>query len=227
MYNLDTAGLILLFSTIIIGGGLYLMSLNKTNKTHKKLLDTMPEDVEIAEEIYPVIQFPPNIETEPTPELPWGYNDEKITIMARDPETIYCYWDISDKKCGLLKQIYGQKWDRSFSVLRVYDITGVKSFDGLNAHYYYDTVINEHTGNWYLHVGHPNRMYCVDLGRILSDGAFVLVARSNFAITPRNCVSDRTDPEWMLVSDHERRLFARIGEADGMSSLYLFQQKPH
>ncbi|MHB9094169.1 MAG: DUF4912 domain-containing protein, partial [Eubacteriales bacterium] len=123
-----------------------------------------------------------------------------------------------------LQHSYGTRWDNSLSVLRVYDTTGVEHFNGFNANRYYDVVINDYAANWYLHVGVPDRTYCVDLGKILNDGTFIVLARSNFTFTPRNSLSNKTDPDWMLVSDKERRLYARIGELEGTSSAELFKQ---
>jgi len=227
MNNLDTVGLILLFGTIILGGGLYLVM-----GKNKKALNRLPSPViprednkfETAREFFPRIEFPPEPEHEFIPDLPAGYYDDKITIMARDPEWIYAYWDISEEKRNLLKHTYGPRWDNSLPVMRVYDVTGIENFNGLNANNYFDIIINDYARSWYVHVGMPNRTYCVDLGRILSDGTYVVLARSNFTFTPRNSVSDKTDPDWLLVSENERKLYARIG-LDSISSIELFQRE--
>lgn len=230
MHNLDTIGLILLFGTVIIGGGLYVMS-----RKQKKVQTVLPspaeqkEDttLETAEELTPRIEFPPDVRPEHVPELPWGYSDNKITIMARDPEWIYAYWDISEGKRHSLRHTYGPGWDNSLPVLRIHDVTGITYFNGFNANHHYDIVINDFAGSWYIHVGVPDRTYCVDLGRILKDGTYIVVARSNFTFTPRNNLSDKIDPEWMLVSEHERKLLDRIGQLEGTSSFELFNRQWH
>lgn len=217
MNNLDTLGLILLLAFLILIGGYYLFSRN--NRVHNKLpLRDEPEDFETGEELFPLIQFPPEIEQEQVPELPVGYDDDKITIMARDPEWIFAYWDISDTKRSSLRHSIGPAWNSSLPVLRVHDVTGIAYFDGANSNLFFDVAINDYSSNWYVHTGVPDRTFCVELGRVLSDGTFVMMARSNFTSTPRNSVSDRTDPDWMLVSDNEKKLFARIGTPAGISS---------
>jgi hypothetical protein len=216
-----------MFGALILGGGLYLMSANEKKNSKKIPVTAVSEDAtfESAEELFPVIEFPPEFEHKPDPELPWGYDDNKIIIMARDPDTIYAYWDISEEKRNSLRDLYGHHWENSLPVLRIYDVTGITDFDGYNANHHYDVVINDYAGSWYLHVGTPNRTFCVDLGRILNDGRYITVARSNLTFTPRNTFSDRTDPEWMLVSENERRLYARIMQADGHSSIELFDRQ--
>ncbi len=202
----------------------------KSGKAQDKLpapVVSREETPETAEELFPKIEFPPEIVPESVPELPWGYDDNRIRIMARDPEWIYAYWDISEEKRGSLRHTYGPGWDYSLPVLRIYDVTGLSHFNGANANNYYDIVINDYAGSWYIHVGVPNRVYCVDLGRILRDGTYIVVTRSNFTFTPRNSISDKIDPEWMLVSDHERKLLARMGHWEGMSSPELFNRRPH
>lgn len=225
MNILDAIGLILLFGAIIFGGGIYFMS-KKTKYVKNELpvpVLTKERDFETAAVLFPDISFPSEVEYEHIPELPWRYSDNKITIMARDPEWIYAYWDISGESRTSLEHTYGRRWEFSLPVLRVYDVTGVSYFNGYNANNYYDTVINDYAGSWYLHVGVPHRTYCVDLGRILNDGTYVMMVRSNFTVTPRNTISDRIDPEWMLVSEKERRLYSRI-KGEGLSSAELFKQ---
>lgn len=223
MSNLETIGLLFLLGLILFGGGLIFKYTQPPNP--KKRLPTnsqVPDDkFETAAEFHPEFQFPLEPVREYVPELSWGYDDDKCTIMARDPEYIFAYWDISEKRRDSLKGIYGEKWDQALPVLRVYDITKIANFNGNNANHYFDVVINDYAGKWYVHVG-ADRDYCVDLGRVLKDGSFVVIARSNVASTPRNTVSNVVDPDWMLVSENERKLLARMGHFEGYSSAELF-----
>lgn len=223
MNNLETLGLIALLVLIILSGGYYLV-ISQRNRVRDTLPLQEEEDFETAEELFPLVQFPPDTAQEYVPDLPWGYDDDKITIMARDPEWLFAYWDISQHKRDSLRHSVGTVWDSSLPVLRIHDVTGIAHFNGANSNYYFDVAINDYAGNWYVHTGVPDRTYCVELGRVLPDGAFVMIARSNFTPTPRNSVSDRIDPEWMLVSEHEKKLFARIGHPAGISSGELFNR---
>ncbi|MDT3699039.1 MAG: DUF4912 domain-containing protein [Thermincola sp.] len=217
MNNLETIGLILVLSFLVFLGSSYLITRN--NRIQDKIsLQDKSDDFEAGEEIFPLIQFPPEIKKEHVPELPPGYNDDKITVMARDPETIFAYWDISKKKRNSMRHSVGPIWDSSLPVLRVHDVTRIAYFDGTNSNQFFDVPVDDFSGNWYVAPAVPNRTYCIELGRVLSDGTFVVMARSNFTSTPNNCVSDLTDPDWMLVSDNQKKLFARIGNQTGISS---------
>lgn len=224
MNNLDTLGLILLLAFLVLIGGNFLFSRN--SRVHHKIpLPNKPNEFETGEEIFPLIQFPPEIEKEHVPDLPWGYNDDKITLMARDPEWLFAYWDISEQRRSSFRHSIGPDWDSAMSVLRVHDVTGLAYFDGVNSNQYFDVIVDDYSGNWYVPSVVPNRTYCVELGRILSDGNFVMIARSNYTSTPSNCISDRIDPDWMLVSDNEKKLFRRIGSQTGISSSEIFDRK--
>lgn len=250
---MNTLSLIIVLVLLLVAGTLYLLSsinpkarkrlpsplpvekdkleAKKENNLEKvfkgensKDIEEIEEVEEVAEEVCPPICFPPEEKLESVPELPRGYNDNFITIMSRDPKWIYAYWEISNEMRNYLEQTYGSRLNNSKPVLRLYDITDIYDFNGSNAHNYTDTIINDYSNNWYLNIGAPDRTYCIDLGRILNDGTFILVARSNSTSTPSNKVSDKRDPEWMLVSENERKLFARIGGMSDLSSFDLFDQ---
>lgn len=231
MYNLETIGLILLLGLAISVGGLYLKYAHP-QKIQKKPLPTPEEaqddNFETAVEFFPDIEFPPDPVKEKVPELPWGYDDNKLTVMARDPKWVFAYWDISEDKRQSLRDTHGPDWDKSHPVLRVYDVTGVHNSDCKKAKNFFDVSVNEHTGKWYVNVGAANRAFCMELGRILSDGNFIIMARSNITSTPRNTISDKIDPDWMLVSENERRLLARLGQMDdSYSSAHLVDRNLH
>jgi hypothetical protein len=83
-------------------------------------------------------------------------------------------------------------------VLRVYDVTGI-DFNGNNALSSFDCSLGTHADQWYINVPSANRTYCVDLGRLLPDGSFITILRSNLVTTPRDTLSDRLDEEWMWI----------------------------
>lgn len=230
---MDVTGLILLLGLLLLAGGVYVAMFR--NKIAKK--PTSPETIEKQEvyqeeqakfetsiEFFPDIVFPPDPVKEHVPDLPRNYNDTNITVMARDPETVYSYWEVSEERKTHLKETYGSKWDNSTPVVRLYDVTGVEDFDGNNANNFKDVAINDHADSWYAHTGTPDRIYCADLGRKLNDDTFVMIARSNYTYTPRNTLSDRVDPKWMMVSLDQKKLYDRIGNVDGVSSFELFDR---
>lgn len=169
------------------------------------------------------INFPPDPIKESVPDLPGGYADNKITIMARDPEWIYAYWDLNPSYTDSLRRSYQHPWEHSGYVLRVYELTDFDGFSYRGSSHCFDVKINEDANNWYFKIPHPDKVYCVELGRFFQDGTYVALLKSNPAYAPRNSISDKIDPAWMLVSDKERKLFASIGHRENMSSAALIK----
>jgi hypothetical protein len=134
---------------------------------------------------------PPLYANEEVRELPKGYGDTKIVAMVRDPHWVFVYWEINHEKRQILAKM-GLGTDRL--VLRAYDITGV-AFDGFNANSFLDIEVSDDTDNWYVRLPSSSRTWCIDLGVIANDGSFVLVARSNTVVTPREIPSERKDKE--------------------------------
>jgi len=97
--------------------------------------------------------------------FPERYGKDQIVVMVRDPEWLHAYWEVTATKQSEFTKQFGDIWEESSPVLRVYDITHSKSEDN-----YFDIHINNHANNWYIHVGKPNHTFFVDLGRILPDG---------------------------------------------------------
>lgn len=222
---MDILTLLFILTAVILGIGLYFLSKRTKNANRMKISEAPQKSTEFetAEEVFPTINFPPDPVREYIPDLPEEYNHNNITIMARDPEWIFAYWETDDSLRRKIMELNSAKWENSYPVLRVYDITDIENFDGTNAVNHYDIVINDYSNHWYIHTKQANKSYCVELGRILNDGSYLLLARSNKISTPRNRLSDKVDPEWMLVSDKEKRLYRAIGQNENLSSAELFR----
>ncbi len=136
----------------------------------------------VAEPEYPIDE---------TRDLPQGYGDTKIVAMVRDPYWLFVYWEINHDKRRELGMLGA---DTRRLVLRVWDVTGV-SFNGFNANDHFDVDVNDITNNWYLQMPTPDKSWCIDLGVLGADGGFVLIARSNTVLTPRDTLSDRIDED--------------------------------
>lgn len=135
--------------------------------------------------------------TRQEPSVPWGYDDIKITAMYRDPHWVYTYWELTDQVKNKVNSQFGpETWENSRPVLRVYNVTGI-DFNGTNAINYFDVDISYYANNHYLEVSAPNQTFCIDLARILPDGTFYLIARSNFVTMPRDSISDVIDKNWL------------------------------
>jgi len=140
----------------------------------------------------------PHADTRPLPEQ---YGHTRLTVLARDPEWLFAYWEITEEDARRYG-IEGNGQAGPKVALRVYDVTGVR-FTGENAHSFFDVPVTGYAKSWYLHVGVPGRAWSIDLGTLAPDGEFTVIARSNSVETPRDGVSDETDEQWMEV-DEER-----------------------
>lgn len=143
-----------------------------------------------------------------THELPWTYGESKIIALVRDPYWLFVYWEINQAKKEEVRQQFGlQAWEESRPVLRIYDTTNLYFFDSRS---FIEIPINDYANNWYIHIGQPNRTFCVELGRVCRDGTYIFIARSNFVSTPRDRVSEIIDEEWLLLAEYEKKLYERI-----------------
>lgn len=143
--------------------------------------------------------------------LPKNYGDTRIAILPRDPVWFYAYWEISAEAYGDLRRKLGDKiFDGSRWALRVYDVTEI-SFDGGNAHRYFDIFVDPKSDNWYVNVGEVNRSWCADIGLTTPDGRFISVARSNVLSMPRHGVSPVTDEQWAILQQEFERLLRLSG----------------
>ena len=70
-------------------------------------------------------------------ELPWGYGENRITVIVRDPDSAYLYWEIDDEGIAAARSRLGPAGTRGWCNLRIYDTTG-REFDGTNANDYFD-----------------------------------------------------------------------------------------
>lgn len=176
--------------------------------------------MEAAEEIV----IPPYYKAqEHIPDPPPRYGQDRMVLLARNPNWLYAYWEVSATRHETVLQELDElsQWERSRPVLRLYDVTGVEGFNGTNANSFVDIPIREGTDNWHIKVGQPNRTFCLDLGRILPGGRFITVLRSNVVATPRATISDRLDEEWMWL-EGVYRSFTRY--QSGLSSPSLIEE---
>ena len=143
----------------------------------------------------------------PYEDLPYGYGEEKIALMVRDPYLVHAYWEVTPARIEREKTWFG--WSSKLTV-RIYDVTSVQ-FDGRNALGFFDQEVFERLGNWYFDVGRPSHSFVADVGLLSPEGKFLTLARSNPVSMPRDGVSDVLDEEWMLVDDEFWKLYGFPG----------------
>ena len=134
--------------------------------------------------------------------IPDTYGEDKLTAMVRDPQWIFCYWELEGGGCQRLIDERGQEFmDSAKWIIRVSDLaSGAR----------HDIDIDASVRNWYVHV-EPQRRYSVEIGVIGPDGGFIPVASAPEVGTPREGLSDEVDEQWMLVREDLEKLIDAMG----------------
>lgn len=92
-------------------------------------------------------------------DLPFRYNETIVKILYQTPNTLFVYWDISDKdRENYIKQFGEDFFNITYPVLIVHN-------DTMN--YSFEVIINDFANSWYLRVNDSKCHYRVELGRKL------------------------------------------------------------
>jgi len=142
--------------------------------------------------------------------IPHRYEDDRVFLFVRDPQTLFTAWDISHETVAVTAKNCGINLASSELILRLYDVTDI-DFNGSNAHSFIDINPSTHHGSWYFNNLKDGRSYIVDVGLLSNNGKFAFIARSNMVGTPRASVSDRVDEEWMVADEKFWKFYALSG----------------
>jgi hypothetical protein len=137
-----------------------------------------------------------------TGDLPWGYGEDRITVVVRDPDSAYLYWEITDEGIAAAKTRLGPGGDRAWCNLRIYDTTG-RDFDGTNANDYFDLRVERGDREYYMMIRRPSSSMHAEIGMLNDEGYFQAIARSGRGDFPRDAPSPDTTLEWMTVTSDD------------------------
>ncbi|NQT32318.1 MAG: DUF4912 domain-containing protein [Candidatus Omnitrophica bacterium] len=127
--------------------------------------------------------------------IPYGYGDNKVVLMARDPWTIFSYWETSqDVEDNVRKEISQKGLIPSKSILRVYHPQDGDSSE--NPTIAFDFELVGRVNSWYIHVDDAGQKWTAEVGILCQTGEFYPIARSNTVSTPDNHISDVCDEGW-------------------------------
>lgn len=136
--------------------------------------------------------------------IPDTYGRDTLRLLARDPEWLYAYWELTPQRMQQLRSRFTDLHERTWEI----KLTNMKN--GQVEH----IAIFLGACNWYLHVK-PRGVYQAELG-FRDGGLFIKVLDSNPVRTPGDSISERADEEWMILRrdllrmlhlSHERELF--------------------
>ena len=134
--------------------------------------------------------------------LPERYGVDTVGALAKDPNWLFVYWDLSGSRMREIIQscgrdiLNGARW-----LLRVCDLSGAGTFD---------IPIKPDALNWYIPV-HEDRTFKVQIGLLAADGRFIEFACSREVRTPRGKPSANVSEEWFVADTDFRKFLEHIG----------------
>lgn len=150
--------------------------------------------------------------------LPERYGEDCLVLMTRDPYCLFAYWEVSPLT---LKQLPHHEAGETGLALQMRVFKHYPLQEG-EIESYFDLHLTPAAASWYITVGEPDCSYHVELGRLMPDGRFISLLRSNTVQTPRDSVSDIIDENWHLPDWKARKLYRRIALTH-LSSPELFR----
>ena len=90
-------------------------------------------------------------------DLPYGYPQTVVKILAQTPHVLFVYWNISEEDRTSLKSTFGESFFSSTKpILLIHNHT---------KNYTFELEINDFANSWYIQIADANCYYTVELGR--------------------------------------------------------------
>jgi hypothetical protein len=135
--------------------------------------------------------------------------ESRVVLLPVEPYLIHVYWDVTGKDIEKAKQLLGDGYGQSGTVLRFYDVTNI-IYDGTNAHGFFDVDIDLQAKDWYVDLWSSDKSYFVDLGFKTGNGFFLSLARSSIARIPCARPATKVDEQYMLVVEDAEKGLSKI-----------------
>ncbi|MFH0939957.1 MAG: DUF4912 domain-containing protein [Planctomycetota bacterium] len=172
-----------------------------SSKTHLPQFNSMP----VSSRPMPSTH-PPLIHSESMPSstpvdrglpIPETYGLDRLVAMARDPQWIFCYWELQGAILSKLRQQRGQSFISTCAwTLRLYRLDENSTIDNK---------IQPATSSWYIQVGGPGR-YQIELALLSPDGEWISLVVSQVVETPAIEASQVFDEQWRMRPEDERAM---------------------
>jgi hypothetical protein len=127
------------------------------------------------------------------PELPSGYGVSRVSLLPRDPQWAYCYWDVPNEHKEELRHQGGQQL-----ALRIYDVTDI-DLNIQAPHSIQEYICDELAREWYLPIPVSDRDYAIDVGYRTADGRWLVLARSTPVHVPPVFPSDWVEDVFVTI----------------------------
>jgi len=119
--------------------------------------------------------------------LPSSYGSKSLFLVARDPQWLFCYWDIDWSEYPPSRMRGGKV------LLKVYSADGGEV---------YCAEVSPEARNWYISAGRGNATYYSELGFVNEAGQWETIARSNETTTPSDGISEQISDTFATVPYH-------------------------
>ena len=120
--------------------------------------------------------------------LPASYGSKSLFLVARDPQWLFCYWDVDWSEYPPSRMRGGQV------ILKV-----CNALDGAEV---YRAEVNPEARNWYISAGRGNASFYAELGFVNEAGNWEAITRSNETTTPSDGVSEQVADTFATVPYH-------------------------
>jgi len=138
--------------------------------------------------------------------IPEAYGKDGIVLIARDPKSLYAYWEIQPKtERSVQGQLLPQEVPGLQTILRVYSVQGPGSRSDKRRRLQ-DIGLSGLAKNWYIPVPDAASWYKVEIGILTVSGRFLPLAASQVVATPPAGASENLDPKW----EPDPRLFNKF-----------------
>lgn len=142
----------------------------------------------------------PGSDDVPPADLPRGYRENRLVLLARDPTWAFAHWDFAPERIAALAE--GLPDPRA--VLRFYEV-------GSDAPLV-DADVDPENGRYYLRVPRPGRTYEARLLLVGANGALREVARSNDAEPPSRAAKEGADAPTFVRMDAQTEVLDRADD---------------
>lgn len=136
------------------------------------------------------------------PDLPSHYGVTRLVILPRDPFWLHAYWEIAPYTWDEVNKAFGPVREQGKPVLRLRSSGGGSPFD---------VAVDLDARNWYIRLPGQGGAWVAEIGLVLPDGRFVLLATSNEIHMPNGAVSDVIDERWGVLREDWEKIFELSG----------------
>ncbi|MBD2151665.1 DUF4912 domain-containing protein [Pseudanabaena sp. FACHB-1277] len=126
-------------------------------------------------------------------DLPSGYGESRITLLPRDPQWAYVYWDVPNSQKEELRKLGGQQL-----ALRLYDATDI-NLDYQTPNNLQEYNSDELAREWYIPIPISDRDYVAELGYRCADGRWLVLTRSKVVHVPPVFPSEWVEDNFITV----------------------------